>query len=561
VKLTFLPEDVRYSSEGPVLASEAAAQCDILIEHPCGTRGRCTRCRVRFVEGSPEPTEADRAKLSPGRLSDGWRLSCRALVTGDAIIEVPEASRAAGAKSFGPDVLPGASDVDTMRRGRLGIALDLGSTTVAGALVELGSTRVVAHASALNAQVRFGGDVISRIRHAMDSAGGESELNDALRDTVRGLVEELLERSGAEPEDVTEATACGNGAMTHTFVGESPVGLGLAPYHGVFTSSRSLSGEELGWRSMAHARVRVFPQVASHVGGDTVAAMLATGVHRRRRPELLVDLGTNTEIVLAARGRLTAASAAAGPAFEGGEISHGMRATAGAIDRVSLAADGRLIVRTIGGADPIGLCGTGLIDATAALLDLGLVEPGGRLVAPGGAPPGLPPEIVGRLREGAGGNHRFELAPGKDRAPDEGGTEGDTVALFARDVRQLQLVKGSIMAAIELLLESAGVSVGELRAVHVAGAFGTRLRKWTALRVGLVPPLDPERIRLVGDAAATGARMALCRPEAWERAVDVAARVRHVELATDARYTDAFARAIPFPSGFPDPVESLSSGG
>jgi uncharacterized 2Fe-2S/4Fe-4S cluster protein (DUF4445 family) len=238
-----------------------------------------------------------------------------------------------------------------------------------------------------------------------------------------------------------------------------------------------------------------------------------------------------------------------------------MRATAGAIDRVSLAADGRLIVRTIGGADPIGLCGTGLIDATAALLDLGLVEPGGRLVAPGGAPPGLPPEIVGRLREGAGGNHRFELAPGKDRAPDEGGTEADTVALCARDVRQLQLVKGSIMAAIELLLESAGVSVGELRAVHVAGAFGTRLRKWTALRVGLVPPLDPERIRLVGDAAATGARMALCRPEAWERAVDVAARVRHVELATDARYTDAFARAIPFPSGFPDPVESLSSGG
>ncbi|MEJ2206792.1 MAG: ASKHA domain-containing protein [Gemmatimonadota bacterium] len=555
MKLTFLPEGVSYGSDRPVLVSEAAAQCDLLIEHPCGTRGRCTRCRVRFVEGAPQPTEADRAKLSPERLDDGWRLSCQALLRRDATIEIPEASRATGGKSFGPDLLPGPPDGDAAARGLLGIALDLGSTTVAGALVELGSSRVVAHASTLNAQARFGGDVISRIRHAMDSPQGEADLTDALRLTVRELVEGLVEQPGARPEDVTVATACGNGAMTHSFVGESVVGLGLAPYHGVFAAPRTLRGLDLGWTTLPDAAVRVFPQVASHVGGDTVAAILATGMHRRDRPELLVDLGTNTEIVLAARGRLTTASAAAGPAFEGAEITHGMRATAGAIDRVSLGAEGQLLLRTVGGADPVGVCGTGLIDATAALLELGLIEPGGRLVAPGQVPPGLAPELVARLRGGAEGNHAFELVPGGAPARVGADAGSDPVALYARDVRQLQLVKGSIMAAVELLLDDAGVPLGELRAVHVAGAFGTRLRKWTALRIGLVPAVDPERIRLVGDAAATGARMALCRLRAWEDAVEVAGRVRHVELATDARYTDAFARAIPFPSVFPDPVE------
>lgn len=548
MKLTFLPEGASYSSEKPILASEAAAQCDLLIEHPCGTRGRCTRCRIRFTEGAPPATDADRDRLSEELRSDGWRLSCQALVTDDATIEIPDASRATGTKSFGPDVLPSTEigrprvAEETHRHAPLGIAVDLGSTTVAAALVDLASTRVLAHGSALNAQARYGGDVISRLRHAMDSEPGSSELTDAVRQTVRELVQMVLERSGVAPGEVTDATACGNGAMTHTFAGESAVGLGLAPYRGAFTDAREIRGEELGWVTLPHAVVRVLPQIGSHVGGDTVAAILATGMHARDRPELLVDLGTNTEIVLAAEGRLTATSAAAGPAFEGAEITHGMRATEGAIDRVSLGVDGDLMIHTVGGAEPLGICGTGLIDATAALLDLGLIEPGGRLVAPEQAPAGLPPDVVGRLRHGDGGNHAFDLG---------GPGSAEAVALHARDVRQLQLVKGSIVAAMDLLLDSAGVAVQDLRAVHVAGAFGTHLRKWTALRIGLVPAVDPERILLVGDAAAIGARMALCRAADWEAALELAGRVRHVDLATDPRYTDAFAAAIPFPPEFP----------
>ncbi|MDH5758932.1 MAG: ASKHA domain-containing protein [Gemmatimonadota bacterium] len=532
MRVTFLPDGRTFAAAGPMLVSEAAAHCDLPLEHPCGTRGRCTKCRIRFLEGAPPETPADVERLSGTLRADGWRLSCRAVVEGAAVVEIPAASRAAASKSFGPAVLRRGSRAASAG---VGIAVDLGSTTVAAALVDRATTRVLAHASALNRQVAHGGDVISRIRFAMDHDDGDARLTRALRDTVAELVDGLLGESGVPTRDVVAVTACGNGAMTHSFVGESIRSLGEAPYHGSFTEPAEVPAADVGLTLHPDARARVFPQVASHIGGDTVAAVLATRMHRARRPELLVDLGTNTEIVLATPDGMEAASAAAGPAFEGAEITQGMRATRGAVDRVSLALDGGLLVHTVGGVDPEGICGTGLVDATATLLELGVVEPGGRMRPPGEAPVGLARAHASRMEAGERGNHRFLIT--------------DTVALHALDVRQLQLVKGSIMAAMHLLLARAGLGAADLRAVHVAGAFGTHLRKSTALRVGLLPPIDPERIRMVGDAAAAGARMALCDEEAWTLAGRTASGIRHVELATDPGYTDAFASAIPFPGG------------
>lgn len=548
VRLTFLPEGREHASPSPVVASEAAAQADILIEHPCGTRGRCTRCRVRFVEGAPPATPADLDRLSETMCEDGWRLSCQAVVEGEAVVEVPAASRSSQTKSFGPDTLEGGQ-LTHLRvprgapSGPLGLAVDLGSTTVAVALVDLQSTEILAHGSAVNAQVRHGGDLISRIRHAMDSDAGAGALTRALRETVAELARQVVRGARVDPHRVVGVTACGNGAMSHAFAGEDVCSLGTAPYHGSFTGARRMRAGRLGIPVHPDASVLLFPQVASHVGGDTVAAILATGLDRTVRPALLVDLGTNTEIVLATPEGIQAASAAAGPAFEGAEITHGTRAAPGAVDRVSLGTEGKLLIHTVGGESPRGLCGTGLVDATAALLELGVIDAPGRMLGPGALPDRLGRDLAARVEIGEQGNHRFVLAAG--------GTGSEPVALYARDVRQLQLVKGSILAATRLLLERADLVEGDLGAVHVAGAFGTHLRKWTALRVGLLPAVDPERILLAGDAAAVGARMALGDRRMWERAMEVAQRVDHVELATDPAYTDVFAEAIPFPEGFP----------
>jgi len=540
LRVTFLPEGRTWAERVPTLVSEAAALCDILIDHACGTRGRCTRCRVRFLEGATPPTDADRARLSYAMLADGWRLSCQAMVTLEAVVEVPPTSRTPPAKSFGPETLPGGSD----GADGLGLAVDLGSTTVAAALVDLTSTRVLAQASELNDHVRYGADVVSRIRFAMDHADGAARLTATLRTCVDRLAADVCARGGVDPASIREVVACGNGAMSHAFAGGDVVSLGLAPYHGTFTAARELRGEDIGGALPSATPVLLLPQIASHVGGDTVAAILATGLERVRGPRLLVDLGTNTEVVLATPEGLEVASAAAGPAFEGAEIAHGMRAEAGAIDRVSWGSDGHLAVRVVGGGRAEGLCGTGLVDAVAALLEMGIVEPGGRMKAPAEIAGPAASTVGARLVHGVRGHHAFRLSD-----PDAEGV----VALHARDVRQLQLVKGSIGAAVALLLERRGLTAYDLEDVQVAGAFGTHLRKWTALRIGLVPAIDPERIRIVGDAAAVGARMALCRRADRERAQAISERAAHVELATDPRYADAFAAAIPFPAAFPVP--------
>jgi uncharacterized 2Fe-2S/4Fe-4S cluster protein (DUF4445 family) len=420
----------------------------------------------------------------------------------------------------------------------LGLAIDLGTTSLAAALVSLDDGRVVASASALNPQVAYGADVISRIRHDSHAAGGGEHLKVAIRQGLAALAADLLAASTCSSTSVVVASIAGNPTMMHTWLGVPCGSLGRAPYLAAWSDAVTVKASAVGLPIHPNANVLAFPLVKSHVGGDAMAAAMATGLDRTRGSTLLIDLGTNTELLLAHDGRVFATSAAAGPAFEGVGIRHGMRGAPGAIDLVSISSDGAVVTHTVGGGPARGVCGSGLIDAVAELLRAGVLTPTGYLRKADELPPASP--LAGRLAS-IDGMNAFTLAAGAGVDHEVG-----TIVLTARDVREVQLAKGSIAAAVALLCHRAGIRPAALTDVLVAGAFGNYIRKTSALRLGLLPGIDPERVRLVGNAAGVGARLALLDSEILERARGLAARAEYVDLATDAGYQETFVSALAF---------------
>lgn len=556
----FLPEDRRWAGDSPVPLSLAAAASDIFVEQPCGSRASCGRCRVRVVEADPAlPADAvDRRVLGDAAAADGWRLGCRLVLRGDATVEVPPASRVVAHKTFGADdVVP--AGFDPVASAGLGIALDVGSTTLAAAVVEMATGAVRGVASALNPQVRYGADIMSRIAFARRLPHGDAELRRLLMAAVAELVARALAAAGAAgptgdegaPDgaaDVVALAVVGNPTMLHVFQGLPVRPLGEAPFQGERYGPWTGAAASLGI-ALPKAEAFILPGIRAHVGADAVAAVVATGLDRLDRaegPRLLMDLGTNTEIVLATDHGLFCTSAASGPAFEGGSLRHGMRAAPGAIDQVRVDADGGVLVRTIEDAPAVGLCGSGVVDALAELLRIGLVDPSGRLLSVSAAAERQPisPLLARRVVDAgldADGERAVRLTDGPR-----------PVLLTATDVREVQLVKGSIGAAVALLLKEAGLRPEALEEVLLAGAFGSYVRGGSALALGLIPPIPPERIRFVGNAAGAGARLALVDRGARERAARVARDARFVELAGRPEYEDEFVSALRFPE--PEPV-------
>jgi len=606
----FVPDNRACELDGPTPLYVAAAGAGILLEQPCGSQGTCGRCRVRVWDGASGPTDTERALFTGDELAAGWRLGCQLTLDGSSTVEIPVVTRSLAGKSFGDDLtptdlarpvvnagtvkgplLPAGSDAPSIldavaraaglvpraltaspavirrlallassadgvsvavqgrelvavRAGRaadpLGLAIDLGTTSLAAALIALGDGRVVASASALNPQAAYGADVISRIRHEMHVPGGAEHLTAAARDGLAALVEQLLAAVSRIGEDVVVASIAGNPTMMHAWLGVPAASLGQAPYSAAWGDALTVKAGSVGLPIHANANVMVFPLVRSHVGADAVAAAIATGLDRAPGSRLLIDLGTNTELLLAHGGRMFATSAAAGPAFEGVSIRHGMRGAPGAIDVVSISPDGRVAAHTIGGGAACGICGSGLIDAVAELLRAGLVLPSGYLRKTEELPAAFP--LAARLRQ-LDGVQAFELIGDDASAPGVG-----PVLLTARDIREVQLAKGSILAAATLLCRHAGIEFSALDDVQVAGAFGNYVRKTSALRIGLLPSVDPERVRLVGNAAGVGARLALVDRDVLERARDMAGRTEYVDLATDASYQAVFMGALGFPA-------------
>jgi uncharacterized 2Fe-2S/4Fe-4S cluster protein (DUF4445 family) len=486
----------------PATLSDPRGDLDRVLDELAVTHGFEKRIASPQVVGS----------LSPLLRTHGWQVT--ALVRGDEIVGF---------------LAPGARP--------LGLAIDLGTTKIAAYLVDLASSETLAAEGRPNPQIGYGEDVISRIGYASRRPGGARELAQAVHETLAELARELAARADLSPDEIAEYCIAGNTAMTHLLL-ELPVAqLAASPYVPAVAEPMEARARDLGLPGPGDARVYVPPCVAGFVGADHVAMILAGDLDLCDRTVLGIDIGTNTEIVLARRGqeRMVCLSCASGPAFEGAHIQAGMRAAKGAIERVRLK-NGVATVQTVGNAPPVGICGSGILDAVAELRREGVINTRGRFK------PGAPGVRTG-VNGGHGGSQsgpEFLLVPSAQTG------SGEKIVITQGDVVEIQMAKGAIQAGIAVLLEAAGLQPEALDEIVLAGAFGTHLNLESAIAVGLLPDLPLERFRQVGNAAGEGAQQLLVSRAARVRAAGIPPRVDYIELACHPGFKRHYARAMMF---------------
>ena len=421
-----------------------------------------------------------------------------------------------------------------------GLAFDLGTTTVVATLLDLTTGTPAAVESMLNKQQPFGADVIARISATMLDPAARDKLRDLARETLAELSEAVCKAGGVRPDEVYEVALAGNATMVHLVLGIDPEPLGVAPF---IMSTRLLPevrARDLGVPAHPQARAVVFPAFGAYVGGDITAGLLASGMDRDPRIRLFIDIGTNCEIVLGGRDWLLATAAPAGPAFEGASIRCGMRAADGAVEAVAITEDGDLKLTVIGDSEPKGLCGSGLVDAVAALTEAGIIDSTGRFVQDLAA---RLPEPVHRLAERLtmiGKERVFVLHWSADRDP------ANSVYVSQRDIRELQFAKAAIATGWRILLEEADLETEDVKQVLLAGSFGSYLSAKSAIRIGLVPDVGPRRIIAAGNVAGEGAKMALLSIRDRAAALALLGEVNYVELSDRPDFNDRFIDQLGF---------------
>jgi uncharacterized 2Fe-2S/4Fe-4S cluster protein (DUF4445 family) len=416
----------------------------------------------------------------------------------------------------------------------LGLAVDLGTTKIAGYLVDLETGHTLASQGQMNPQIAYGEDLIARLGYAIDSPGQAEKMQELVVSALNQMVTELCTDAGAAPSQVVEVVVVGNTAMHHLLLQLPVKQLVQAPYLPAVQHALDVKARELGLRIAPGAYVHLLPIIAGYVGADHVAMLLASGVHQVDGVVLALDIGTNTEVCLANQGRLTSLSCASGPAFEGAHIRHGMRAAEGAIEHLRIV-DGRIEYQTIGEAPAVGLCGSGILDTLAQLFQAGIVDARGRM----GDHASVRDE--GPARE-------VVIVPGEEMPdsvlPREGRDRPLDITFTQKDVRELQLAKGAMRTGIEVLLQTHGLAEHEIDQVIIAGAFGTYIDVKSAISIGMLPRLPLERFRQVGNAAGMGAKMALLSASKRAEAQALAQRVGYVELATVPGFSQIFAQSM-----------------
>ncbi len=599
VALTLLPArlTLQVDAGATILASAHGGGVD--IEATCGGRGRCTSCRIKFVSGLiPPPTIMDELQLGDALVREGYRLSCQCRVTDPITVQVSPPVDDRSFQILGAERPPGApmpvaidagvdktlvrvslpteehhqtSDLEALlaavgrspedcspevlktlpqalRRhegeatvasfGRrilsvepgdthllaFGLAVDVGTTSVVTTLMELASGEQLASVSSLNPQAVFGGDLMSRIAFAQFDPGNLRKLQTRIVGLLNQHIEQVCRDSGVLSKWIYKVVIVGNTCMHHVLLGIDPSYVGLAPYAPVMRHPLTLAARELFLKVNPEARVCLLPIVAGFVGADAVAVALATRMDESTEIRVAVDIGTNGEVLLGSREHLWACSAPAGPALEGAQIRHGMRAALGAIDRVGL--DGQ------------GICGSGLIDAIAVLLDAGVIDWTGLIDLD--HLDRLPPPLASRV-----------IMRGEERAvilarPGESGATQELL-LTQDDIRQVQLCKGAIASGAAMLQRIAGVPEDKVAELMLAGGFGNYLSIPSALRIGLIPALPESRVRYVGNAALMGAQLALLSEVERGRAETIARSIEHVSLAAHPDFQDVFVDCMNFP--------------
>lgn len=490
------------SADEGALAADVLRRAGLDVDMPCGGQGRCGKCRVWASGRLSPPDSSERGALTEGELRDGLRLACRCQVLGDAQLRPAYREAVSQICMTGEDAGPAQ---DPLFR-TLGAAVDIGTTTLAAQLY--GRSGLLESAAAPNPQRACGADVISRIGRAM--AGDGPALASCIRRAVSALLEQMCRAAGRGTRELDGLVITGNTAMLHLLTGTDPSPLAAAPFQARELFGKTISAGTLELPCPPDAPVYLPRCISAFVGGDITTALLASGICRRPDSALLMDIGTNGEIALWHKGELLCCSTAAGPAFEGAGLSQGMQGAPGAIDHVA-AAGGLLTVHTIGDQPAVGICGSGAIDAVAALLASGALDEAGCFTGEEDEYP-----LTGQVR------------------------------FTQQDVRQIQLAKSAIRAGTEALLHHSGVRPEELAQAAVAGGFGSYVDLGSAAAIGLVPGGLVGRCRVLGNAALAGAAMLLRRGALAEESAGLAQRAGTLDLAADAFFMEQYVEQMLF---------------
>ena len=558
----------------------------------CGGVGACRRCRVHVVSGTISPPSAvDWDTFTEAELEQGFRLACTAFPQSDIRVLVPPESLSAPQRMqmegfdlrVAPDplalslevqltppsleypeaddrnlwralerthgIVPGTIDLavqqvlssrlraqnwktsivlreseviamDAPSTRWIGLAVDIGTTKIAVYLVDMKSGEIAASAGLMNPQISYGEDVVSRIYFAGQSAKNAEKMQMLIVDALNGSVAALCAEIGSDPSHITDAVIVGNTVIHHLFLGLPVQQLGLVPYVPAVCAAVDIKARDIGLKTAPGGYVHMLPNIAGYVGADHVAMLLAIEMDEREGVTLALDIGTNTEICLNCHGEMKSVSCASGPAFEGAHIKFGMRAAKGAIEHVRLSGT-QLEIQTIGGEEPAGICGSGLLDGIAQMLLNGVIDPSGR----------MQDHPLVRKR-----NDRREFVlverPGED-----------DITISQKDIRELQAAKAAIRLGIQALIEDAGIVEADIDRVIIAGAFGTFIDVQSAVAIAMLPPLPLKRFQQVGNAAGTGARLALISQDCRRTARAIAGKDGYIELATIPEFNNKFAVA------------------
>jgi len=536
--------DVKLPAKPGENLMELARNNGIEIDAPCNGSGTCGKCRIRLISGSCEVTKSPR--LSEADYNDGWRLACQSVVNSDAIFWVP-ASAAAFKNDIQTADLSSEAELkkyenaleaifDTgISRGvsetGYGVAIDIGTTTVTAAMLDLASGKVVAKASLGNGQIRYGADVINRII-AQSKEEGVNKLRSAVREeTVVPIMNTMIKSAGISPDDITRVVIAGNTTMEHLFVGANAESIRLEPYVPEFLELHGKNAAECGLPANAEAPVIFAPNVGSWVGGDITAGVLDTLLWNKDEMSLFIDLGTNGELVFGNSEYMLTCACSAGPAFEGGEITCGMRATKGAVDSIVIDSETmKPTVTLIGETDKVaGLCGSGLIDTIAELFRCGIIDARGKFSREG--------------RRVKKGEHQSSYIIA---FADESAT-GRDVDLTEGDIDNFIRAKAAIFSAVRTMLNGVDMTIDDIDNVMIAGGIGSGINMENAMRIGMLPKQPIEKYSYIGNSSLTGACAMLLSDEATEKVFELGRNTTYMELSTEPGYMDEFVSACFIP--------------
>lgn len=457
------------------------------VEFPCGGKGTCGSCKVKLLDGNLNIDKIQQQKLEKLKLAENWRLACFCKVDSDITLEISQ---------FENIILADNSTFEFKPQTGFGIAVDLGTTTVVVQLVNLENGHILDSVSDVNPQARFGGDLISRIQSCID--GSFEELKQLIRTKIGKMISIVLQK---HPVEISKVGIVGNTVMHHIFSGLAVNSLSFYPFHSPNLGIQIFSPNRLNWKLPETVNIQFYPSIGSFIGSDILAGIAATKMAENEKYSVLIDLGTNGEIVVGNRDKIICASTAAGPAFEGAKISQGMRATTGAVSSVGFEK-GELNIHVIGNVPAKGICGSGLIDIMAVLLNQ---------------------EKIGMFGEINSGEDKVKLTK--------------QVSIIQQDIREFQLAKAAIAAGIQILLNQLRISYSEIDQVFIAGGFGNFLNIQNVIRTGLIE-CEEDKIIKLGNTALIGAKMFLFEDEKIIQ--NILSKTTHINLEADPNFQDIY---------------------